>query len=164
MDYYLHLTTIHADDTATISHLDGIPGRMAPLYVCEDTTREPSNRPATADHGVIAEWVGTWKKRGITAIPSGLYRLAWTRSERFSKLHGHDVFTLQLLNVPGYEGIRMHAGNDAGDTEGCPLPGLSRAGNKVAQSRAALAILEAAIVPLIQRGDHVFIDIKRAKK
>jgi len=158
MDYYLYLTTIHADDVATISHLDGIPGRMAPLYVCEDATREPSNRPATADHGAIAEWVGTWKKRGITAIPSGLYRLAWTISPRLGRK------TLRLLDVPGFDGVLIHAGNTPQDSLGCLLVGMSKSDGGVSQSRAALATLEAAIVPIIERGDHVYIDIKRTKK
>ena len=46
-----------------------------------------------------------------------------------------------VLNVPGFDGIRVHSGNDAEDTEGCPLVGNEKTDHTILQSRAALTIL-----------------------
>ena len=53
------------------------------------------------------------KKYGITAIPSGTYEVAFTYSNRFKR------YMMQILNVPGFEGIRIHVANTAKDVEGC---------------------------------------------
>jgi len=57
------------------------------------------------------------KLLGKTAIPWGKYRVILSMSNRFKK-----VLPL-LLDVPMFEGIRIHAGNSAVDTEGCILLG-----------------------------------------
>lgn len=53
------------------------------------------------------------KKYGITAIPTGKYEIAFTYSDRFKR------FMLQVLNVKGFDGIRIHVANSAKDVEGC---------------------------------------------
>ncbi len=55
------------------------------------------------------------KVYGETAIPSGTYNVAVTRSNRFKRLMP------LIMDVPMFSGIRMHGGNDSGDTHGCPL-------------------------------------------
>lgn len=52
-----------------------------------------------------------------TAIPRGFYHCKMTMSPRFGKMMP------EILNVPGFSGARMHAGNHADNTEGCPLFG-----------------------------------------
>lgn len=57
------------------------------------------------------------KVKEETAIPRGMYHCKMTMSHRFGKMMP------EILNVPGYAGVRMHAGNKAENTEGCPLFG-----------------------------------------
>lgn len=82
------------------------------------------------------------KIEGRTAIPAGRYELVLTRSPRAARgglWTPWPDFKLPLVaNVPGFEGIRIHAGNTAADTEGCILVGLDRTANGVGSSRPAL--------------------------
>ncbi len=68
---------------------------------------------------------------GETCIPYGTYEVITNWSNRFKK-----IMPL-LLNVPGFEGIRIHAGNDAEDTEGCILLGYKKEKDFVGQSKVA---------------------------
>lgn len=79
------------------------------------------------------------KVYGKTAIPTGEYDLIINRSNRFSKLAGKDVFLPLLLNVRGYEGVRIHAGNKPEHTEGCILLGRHIRNNELTNSREAMA-------------------------
>jgi Family of unknown function (DUF5675) len=65
---------------------------------------------------------------GETAIPAGDYKMIVDYSPKFKKNIPH------ILNVPGFDGIRIHPGNDAEDTEGCLLPGINDEPGKVHQS------------------------------
>lgn len=73
---------------------------------------------------------------GETAIPKGNYKVIINRSIRFG------VDLPLLLNVPNYEGIRIHPGNTDKDTEGCILVGLAvTEQNTLASSRIAFNAL-----------------------
>lgn len=80
-------------------------------YTLEDTVREVEGQP-----------VEQWKIPGNTAIPKGTYAVIIDHSNHFNKNLPH------ILNVPGYEGVRIHSGNSDKDTEGCVLVGLNWAG------------------------------------
>lgn len=69
---------------------------------------------------------------GQTAIPYGSYEVITNYSNRFKK-----VMPL-LLNVPHFEGVRIHAGNTNKDTEGCILLGYTKEKDFIGQSRPAL--------------------------
>ena len=68
---------------------------------------------------------------GATAIPKGTYNGIVNVSNRFKRMMP------LLLNVPGFEGVRIHAGNTAKDTHGCILVGLQRDRDTMLQSRDA---------------------------
>jgi hypothetical protein len=57
------------------------------------------------------------KIHGQTAIDKGIYTVIMSFSNRFQ------VYMPQLLNVPKFKGIRIHAGNTHKDTHGCILVG-----------------------------------------
>lgn len=68
------------------------------------------------------------KVRGATCIPCGRYEVRITYSPKFKR----DMPL--LIDVPGFEGVRIHPGNSASDTEGCLLPGRIRHGESVKES------------------------------
>ena len=92
---------------------------------------------------------------GKTAIPRGLYKLILDYSVRFQRQMPH------ILDVPGFEGIRIHAGNTAADTEGCILVGLTKANSFIGQSRIAFDRLFVSLEQAHYLGEPMFIEIKR---
>lgn len=57
------------------------------------------------------------KVPGHTAIPTGRYDILITWSPRFKRR------LPLLINVPGFDGIRIHPGNTSEQTDGCLLVG-----------------------------------------
>lgn len=92
------------------------------------------------------------KIKGKTAISAGRYEVIINQSQRFGRL------LPLLLNVPDFEGVRIHPGNTAADTEGCILVGDTKSEGSVGQSKVAFARLfdklEAA-----SHTEKIFIDI-----
>ena len=97
------------------------------------------------------------KIKGITAIPRGTYEVVITMSNRFKRL------LPLLLNVPNYEGVRIHAGNTSEDTEGCLLPGLSlgtvNEKRAVTNSRQAFEMVFKKIQSALDKGEKVTIKL-----
>ena len=96
---------------------------------------------------------GEKKIKGKTAIPYGTYEIKWTYSPRFKK------YTPQLMNVPSFEGIRIHAGNSSKDTEGCLLLGENKKVGMVLNSKATIAKFCPIIKDACAKG-KVTIEIK----
>jgi len=144
----LTLQRTHSNGPATFGKLfaDGV----FLCYVLEDEVREVIGRP-----------VSEWKIKAETAIPSTAfvgyeYRVTLEHSPRF----GPDTLTVQ--NVPGFVGVRMHAGNDAGDTEGCPLLGMAinEAGIVGGTSRPAVQ----AVKDLVRKAGSASLEIVSMKE
>lgn len=94
---------------------------------------------------------------GKTAIPAGRYQVIVNMSNRFKRL------LPLVVNVPGFEGIRIHPGNKAEDTEGCLLPGTysKNTPNWVSSSVIAFNKLFAKISAAIDNHEKVWITITR---
>ena len=128
----LNLKRIHKTANSTIGELS-INGKFE-CYILEDIEREV-------------------KIKGKTAIPKGRFEIVITFSNRFKK-----PLPL-LLNVPNFEGIRIHTGNTAKDTEGCLITGKTRGEDIVGNSRLAFESLFSKLT-LATKKEKVFITIE----
>lgn len=97
---------------------------------------------------------GGRKIPGETCIPRGTYQIVVTHSARFGRL------LPLLLNVPLFEGIRIHTGNKAANTEGCLLPGTTHTLDWVGNSTEAWANLFDKILACHNRGEEMWITIE----
>ncbi len=96
---------------------------------------------------------GGEKIYGETAIPRGRYKVQLSYSQRFKRIMP------EVLDVPGFTGIRIHGGNDEEDTHGCPLLGAVRTATGVAQcggiNQRLINLLEAAEI----RGEEIYLEV-----
>lgn len=106
----LHVKRMQFSETSTLGEL-AIDGQFE-CYTLEDRVRPV-------------------KIKGRTAIPEGRYEVIINFSQRFQRQ------LPLLLGVPNFEGVRIHPGNTAADTEGCILVGDTKSENFIGQSRAA---------------------------
>ena len=95
------------------------------------------------------------KVPGRTAIPAGRYEIAVNWSQRFLRRMP------LLLNVPNFEGVRIHPGNTAADTEGCILVGLYRQDHALLQSRPAFETVFTMIDRALEK-EKVWITLRDA--
>lgn len=97
---------------------------------------------------------GAGKIKGKTAIPAGRYFVTMTMSPKFKRV-------LPLLHkVPHFDGVRIHRGNTAKDTEGCILVGENKAVGKVLNSRQYEERLVELLLTAQAAGDEIWIDIR----
>lgn len=136
----------------TLIRTDMLPGKTFGLldidgefhsHVLEDEDRKLETNP-------------TGKVYGETCIPRGTYIVVLDFSMRFKRVLPH------VLGVPGFDGIRFHAGNRAAETHGCPLVGDTRDANgiKPGTSRPAMArLMEKLMVPHLKR-EVITLEVK----
>ena len=120
------------------------------LFGCN--TLEDADRGLRQD--MQLEEIKKKKVYGKTAIPRGSYECVYTYSNRFKKM------LPLLLNVKGFEGIRIHSGNSAKDTEGCILVGLNLKKGMVLNSREWTSKLVSKMKEAWNRKERVIIVIK----
>ncbi len=118
-----------------------------------------SNTLEDTDRGLYWDWplskIQEVKVMHKTCIPYGIYDITITYSPKFN------LRLPILLNVKGFTGIRIHAGNTADDTSGCILVGSNRVKGKVINSKETTNRLIALIDNAIKRGEHVGITIEK---
>lgn len=138
----LLLTRTILTDASTIGVLQ-VNG-VHECYTLEDKVREIPGVP-----------VSQWKIPHETAIPKGVYQVIIDYSARFKKDMPH------VLNVPGFDGIRIHSGNRSADTEGCILVGqlVSGKANWVGNSVITMAKLMQKLEDAYDRNEKITLEI-----
>ena len=111
-------------------------------YTLEDKVRE---NPVQS--------VDEWKIKGETAIPVGIYELIVDRSHRFQRQLPH------ILGVPGFTGVRVHAGNNDKNTEGCVLLGQNMKKNWIGKSRLAFDSFFEKLLEALAENKKVTLEI-----
>jgi Family of unknown function (DUF5675) len=142
----LELKAFKKTDKSTISKLY-VDGSFE-CYTLEDFDR------GIHDYHTLA-FIEYTKVHGKTAIPEGEYKVDITLSRRFG------VMMPVLLNVKGFEGIRIHPGNTEHNTEGCILPGSSFREDFVGGSKLAYEKLFTKLKAAKQSKQSITIIIKR---
>lgn len=101
---------------------------------------------------------GAYKVKGRSAIPEGRYAVVISWSPKFK------AWLPILLGGPEFnrkwQGIRIHAGNTAEDTEGCILVGKNKLVGQVVDSRIWLHRLKQKIVEAKDKGEAVWLTIR----
>jgi hypothetical protein len=118
-------------------------------YFCkilEDTDREITSE-------MPLEQIKAKKVHGQTAIPSGRYEIVLSYSNKFKKV------LPELLNVPGYLGIRIHVGNTPANTQGCLLPGMWFTQDQVLNSTPVFNYLF-SLLKTAAKKEKIFITIE----
>ena len=148
----LILKRIARRDSYTIGHLY-IDGQ----YFCD--TIEDTDRGLRQDLPLSVNQAK--KRRGVTAIPVGRYRVTLdVFSQRFSKKKQYDFtrgYLPRLLNVPAFDGILIHIGNTAADSEGCILVGRN---TKVGMVLESTKTFKALYEVLRKASDPIYITVK----
>ena len=104
------------------------------------------------------------KKKGATAIPVGTYRVTLAvKSPRFSEKAQYKFcngYLPRLVNVPAYDGVLIHIGNTAKDTEGCILVGRNTIKGQVTNSRDTFLALYSELQDAVSLNEDIFITIE----
>jgi len=123
-----------------------IMGNAFKCFTLEDTDRGLNQKMSLVE-------VQQAKVFGKTAIPSGRYQVTINESQRFNR-----PMPL-ILNVPDYEGIRIHSGNTAADTDGCLLLGMDKGVDVVANSREAFTQFFMILAQALSNKETVYLTI-----
>lgn len=148
----LELKRIAKRDTYTIGRLS-IDGQRF-CDTLEDTDRGLDQKMSLAV-------LKARKRKGITAIPTGRYKVTLgVKSPKYSKRPAYNFcegYVPRLINVPAYEGVLIHIGNYPQDTEGCILVGRNTKVGAVLKSTETFKQLYAI---LKKATDNIYITIK----
>ena len=89
------------------------------------------------------------KVPGKTAIPPGIYKIILNESPKFKRI------LPRLIDVPFFDGILIHRGNRASDSEGCIIVGENKIKGKVINS----TYYEEKLVELLKNAEDIEIEI-----
>lgn len=76
-------------------------------------------------------FIQTKKIFGLTAIPSGFYKLQVNQSPKFKRM------LPRILDIKGFDGVLLHRGNTADHSLGCLLVGYKKGENSIYESTKA---------------------------
>lgn len=96
------------------------------------------------------------KVYGATAIPEGTYNVTIDWSMKYQKYMPH------ILDVPEFQGIRIHSGNTPDDTEGCILLGMGRKVDWVSQSKLAFEAFFLKLDNAVEKNEKITIEVTHA--
>ena len=106
------------------------------------------------------------KIKAVTAIPTGVYGILmnfvspkYLKKPFFKNLCGGKM--PRLTNVPGYEGVLIHTGNTAADSEGCILVGQNKVKGKVINSTETFVSLYAILKKAHDNHEGIYLKIVR---
>lgn len=107
------------------------------------------------------------KVLGETRIPMGRYEIKYRKvlspmTERYRQRFPWFSWHLELQDVPEFQYVYIHIGNDDDDTEGCLLVGngyLIRDKATLLDSTKAYEALYKKVSPMLDDGERVFIEI-----
>ena len=110
---------------------------------------------------------GERKIPGKTAIPYGRYEITmkvkspkYSNFSKYSWAKKYDGYLPRLLNVPHFDGVLIHPGNTAADTEGCLCVGLNKVVGKVINSvNTFRRLMDDYLVPAKKRNENIVITI-----
>ena len=101
------------------------------------------------------------KQKGRTAIPTGKYRVTLEmKSPRFQNSKQYEFckgYLPRLINVPAFDGVLIHIGNTAKDTEGCILVGENKEVGKVLNSTVTFRRL---YEQLKEATDYIYLTVE----
>lgn len=131
-------------------------------YVCdtiEDTVRDLDKDGKFAN--------GEVKIHGKTAIPYGRYEITmkvkspkYSNFSKYSWAKKYDGYLPRLLNVPHFDGVLIHVGNSALDSEACVLVGENKVVGKVINSvNTFRKLMDEYLVPAKKRNEKIFIEV-----
>ena len=100
---------------------------------------------------------GEPKVYGETCIPEGTYRVVIDESARFGRPMPH------ILDVPGFEGIRIHSGNTDKDTLGCVLLGTTKDVDRVGGSHVAFDLFYPKLAAALDAGEECWLEITSSR-
>ena len=131
-------------------------------YVCdtiEDTVRDLDKDGKFAN--------GEVKIPGKTAIPYGRYEITmkvkspkYSNFSKYSWAKKYDGYLPRLLNVPHFDGVLIHVGNSALDSEACILVGENKVVGKVINSvNTFRRLMDDYLVPAKKRNERIFMVI-----
>lgn len=138
------------DYTIGTLSIDGVP-------FCD--TLEPTDRGLKSS--MTLKEIKANKVKGKTAIPTGIYHVDMDtvsprlKNKSYAKPYGGRVPRLQ--GVKGFDGVLIHPGNTADDTEGCILVGRNTEVGKLTDSKATYCKL---FEMMDAANEHIIIEIR----
>lgn len=129
-------------------------------FLCN--TLEDTDRGLTSTMSL--QLIKMTKIAGMTAIPRGKYKVVLSVSPKFknrpwAKKYGGLV--PEIVEVPGYTGVRIHPLTDASQTDGCPGVGDNTIRGKLTNSvKRYCELMDKYIMPAWNAGETIELTIQ----